>query len=889
MNRSRIVLAFFAAVPLAAQQPTVTPVSTYRHEGAPTIRAAALTGSIDVDGRLNEAAWASATPVDVFTQRDPQEGKPASEKTEVRVLIGGDAIYVGARLTDKPGNIRPRLSRRDESVDGDVFAVSFDSRHDHISGYYFRVTAAGAVRDAQISANGQLDLSWDAVWEAKVHTDSAGWTTEIRIPLSQLAYNRNSDGVWGVQFERYSWNKQEQDFFAFTPKSESGGVARFGHLTGLGILPAPGRVELTPYVSTRAEYLDVAPGNPFRDRSEYRGSAGLDLKYRLASNLTLNATVNPDFGQVEVDPAVVNLSAFETFFPEKRPFFVAERSLFNFGQFRTFNSFGSPTMFFSRRIGRQPQRSLGGPGVSYVDAPQASTIATAAKVTGKTRGGWTIGLLDGVTTSEKAQYYIDDVAQRQEIEVEPLTNYFVGRVTREINQAQTAIGTLLTAVNRDLGEPELKSLLRANAYVGGLDLNHSWANRSWLLDASIAGSRVSGVEEVIAATQRSSAHYLQRPDSKNLEYDPSQNSMSGYAAQIAVIKGSGLHWGGNLALQATSPGFESNDLGFMRTADRRALSTDIHYMENKPGKVFRDWLVAAFTNQTWNYDGDFVYNAYASFFQATMPNFSHVFVRFDFLAPTYDDRLTRGGPLGRNPRGYSTEIDYNSDRRKRVTVGGGVAYGADVEDQTQLGVFGELAVQPAPGIRLTFLPEFSRQHSLSQFVAASTDASATGTFGRRYVFATLDQTSLALVTRADWTFTPTLSLQLYAQPFVASGGYKDFKELRRGGAFDYGVYGRDQGTVAESEGVFIIDPDANPATANTITLGDPDFNFRSLRGNAVVRWEYRPGSTLFFVWQQQRSGDAPLDDFRFGRDYGALFRQKPENVFTIKATWWLAR
>lgn len=887
MNRFLVGFALFAALPLAAQQTQARPVSTYRHGDAPTIQAAPLRGSIDIDGRLDDAAWQNATPVSTFTQRDPQEGQPASERTEVRILIGDDAIYVGARLFDKPANIRPRLSRRDEPVDGDVFAVSFDSRHDHISGYYFRVTAGGAVRDAQLSSNGNLDMSWDAVWEAKVHTDSAGWSVEIRVPLSQLAYNRNA-GEWGVQFERYSWNKQEQDFFAFTPKSDAGGIARFAHLTGLGSLPAPGRVELMPYVSTRAEYLDVAPGNPFRDRSEYRASAGVDFKYRLASNLTLNATINPDFGQVEVDPAVVNLSAFETFFPEKRPFFVAERSLFDFGTIRTFNSGGSPTMFFSRRIGRQPQRLLGGPGVGFVNAPEASTIASAVKVTGKSRGGWTIGILDGLTTSETADY-IDAAGRQQSAEVEPLTNYFVSRVRREMNEAQTAIGTLVTAVNRDLSDPGLEGMLRSSAYVGGVDVNHSWGNRAWLLDASFAASNVAGTKEVIAATQLSSAHYFQRPDADNLDYDPGITSMSGYSAQVALTKGSGLHWGGNLAYQTTSPGFESNDIGFMRTADRHAFSTDLHYMENKPGKVFRDWLVAAFTNQTLNSDGDFVYDAYASFFQATLPNFSYLFIRGDFLGPVYDDRLTRGGPLGRVPRGFSSEIDYSSDRRKRITTSAGVSYSRDVEGQTGLGIFSEVAMQPAPGIRLAFSPQFSAQHSLSQFVTATTDATATNTFGRRYVFATLDQTSLALVTRADWTLSPTLSLQLFAQPFVASGGYRDFKELRRGGAFEYAVYGRDQGTVSRAGDTFDIDPDSNTATNNSIVIGDPDFNFRSLRGNAVVRWEYRPGSTLYFVWQQQRSGDSPLDNFRFGRDYGALFRLKPENVFTIKASYWLAR
>jgi Domain of unknown function (DUF5916)/Carbohydrate family 9 binding domain-like len=891
VNRTSAGVLFVFALPLAAQQPAAVPVtntSTYNHDTAPTVRAARLIGRIEIDGKLDEPAWAAATPVSDFTQHDPKEGMPASEKTEVRVVVGDDALYVGARMTDKPANIRPRLSRRDEPVDGDVFAVSLDSRHDHNSAYYFRVTAGGAVRDATVSPQGVLDLSWDAVWEAKVSHDATGWTAEIRIPLSQLPYNRNQDS-WGIQFERYSWNKQEQDLFAFTPKSQAGGINRFGHLTGLGALPAPKRLELLPYASSRGEYLNVAAGNPFRGKDAYFGSAGLDLKYRIASNLTLNATVNPDFGQVEVDPAVVNLTAFETFFPEKRPFFVQDQSLFNFGEFRTFNSYGEPTVFFSRRIGRSPQRSLDGGDVAYVDAPQQTTIATAAKVTGKSRNGWSTGILDAVTTSEHADYTQNDILATSHAEVEPLTNYFVGRFRREMNQANTAAGGLITAVNRDLSDPTLAHVLRSSGYFGGLDLNHAWSNRSWLLDFAGGASVVQGNADVIAATQQSSAHYFQRPDSKNLEYDPTLTSMGGYAGHFAITKAAGLHWGGNVAAQVTSPGFEVNDLGFMRTADRQALSTDLYYTQNTPGKLFRDWLVTGFTNQTWNYDHDIIFNNYASFFQATLPDFSLMFLRVDFSGPTIEDRLTRGGPVARMPRGISTEILYATDRRKQYTAQFGVSYSHDQAGASSQNYGIDFAVQPAPGIRVTVSPALHKSHSLSQFVTSSADQLATSTYGRRYVFSTLDQTALSVVTRADWTFTPALSLQIYAQPLVASGGYRDFKELHVPRTFDFDVYGRDRGTIELSNGVYRIDPDANANTANSVAFGNPDFNFRSLRGNAVVRWEYRPGSTLFFVWQQQRSGEEPLADFRFGRDYGALFQQKPENVFTVKATYWLAR
>lgn len=888
MNLCRIgiTLVVVCARSLLGQvDPTASHTGTNRP--TPVVTAASLTGSIKLDGKLDEPAWASASPVTSFTQYDPTEGAPATEKTEVRVLVGADALYIGAKLYESnPANIRPRLSRRDEPVDGDVFAVTLDSRHDHLTGYYFRVTAGGAMRDAVAGGPNGLDLSWDAVWDAAVFTDSSGWSTEIRIPFSQLPYNRG-DRVWGIQFERYRWNKQEQDFFAFTPKKEVGGVARYGHLIGLGDLPAPSRVELTPYVSTRAEFLEVPAGNPFRDGKDYFGSTGVDLKYRLTSSMTVSATVNPDFGQVEVDPAVVNLTAFETFFPEKRPFFVEGQELFRFGDLRTFNSYGSPTYFFSRRIGRQPHRQIGGPGIVFVDAPQQTTIATAAKLTGKTRTGWSTGILNAVTMPETANF-TDPSGAHLHTEVEPLSNYFVGRLRREMRQGNTVVGSMLTAVNRDLHDPALRNLLRSSAYVGGLDLNHSWKNRDWAFDASLAGSEVRGLPSVIAATQQSSARYFQRPDARSFHLDPNRTSLSGYAGQAALIKSGGLHWGGNLAYQFATPGLEVNDLGFQSQADRRALSTDLHYQENKPGRFLRNWLVAGFTNQAWNYDGDITFNNYASFAQGIFNNFAGLFVRADYSAEGFDDRLTRGGPVARQPRSIATDINYFTDRRKVYSASIDWYRSADVEGQVAQSYSLQLAVQPRPGVRFSFEPNLQKAHSLAQYVTTSSDPLATRTYDNRYVFATIHQTTLALVTRADWTFTPKASLQLYLQPLISAGDFTSFKELRTPRTFDFDVYGRDVGTISKSGGVYTIDPDANGATANSIQVPDPNFNFRSLRGNGVFRWEYRPGSALFFVWQQQRVGSEPFGNFDFSRDFRGLVRRHPDNVFTIKATYYLA-
>ncbi|MDQ3674870.1 MAG: carbohydrate binding family 9 domain-containing protein, partial [Gemmatimonadota bacterium] len=405
MNLAGGLFALVVALPVApisAQEITpATPASTSRpHDQAPTATAARRSGSVLIDGRLDEAAWQAAAPVTEFRQNDPNEGQPSSERTEARILIDDAAIYVGMRLYDRePQKIQSQLARRDEDIDGDVVAVIFDSYHDHLSGFLFRLSPAGARRDATVRTNGRDDNNWDAVWEGTATIDSLGWTAEFRIPLSQLRYDPNQQ-TWGLQLTRIIGRKGEASVFSFTAKTEQQGVNRFGHLTGLGKLPSPRRLELVPYALAKNEHPGVARNDPLRERNNVVPGVGLDLKYGLTSNFTIDATFNPDFGQVEVDPAVVNLSAFETFFPERRPFFVEGASIFSFGDMRSNNTSGGYSFLHTRRIGRQPQRFLGGPNVSFADAPLETTIATAAKLTGRTPGGWSIGLLDAFTMRE---------------------------------------------------------------------------------------------------------------------------------------------------------------------------------------------------------------------------------------------------------------------------------------------------------------------------------------------------------------------------------------------------------------------------------------------------------------------------------------------------------
>jgi hypothetical protein len=879
-------LAFAAGLPLHAHsQPA--PVDSSKASALPPLPTLAVTplqGAIRIDGRLDDDAWASAPVVTAFTQRDPNEGQPVSERTEIRVLLGDDALYVGARLFDREAaKIKAQLARRDDDISTDEFDVYLDTYHDRLTAKRFRVNPAGAILDGAISPGGEDD-SWDAVWEGAASVDSLGWSAEIRIPLTQLRFATPGDGTWGIQFTRGIFRKGETAMFAFTPKKDQGGVSRYATLTGMDRLAQSRHLELLPYASSRNERLAIPSGDPFRSHSDYFGATGADAKLGLTNSLTLDLSANPDFGQVEVDPAQVNLTAIETFYSEKRPFFVEGADLFRFGQSRAFNNFSVPTIFHSRRIGRTPQLALGGPGYDYVSEPAATTIAGAAKLTGRTAGGWAIGALDAVTTTEQADYVDDGGAHRRQ-DVEPLTHYFAGRVRRELRQGNTAIGGLMTVVNRDLSDPTLHSLLRSDAYVGGIDFAHAWAQRQWAIDADVTASSVQGSAAAIDRTQRLSDRYLQRPDHGDYyTYDPTRTQMQGAGADASITKTSGKHWTGSIAYVDRSPGYEANDVGYETRADYRALSYIVLYQENAPGRLFRNYTIFPYANQMWNYGNDRVFDAYAIDANGSFANFWTFDVNTTRNRSTRDDRLTRGGPQGLLPTISNWSGTLGSDSRKSWSAS--LTYSHSWNDR---GGHGDspglsLSFRPSPTLRLRFNPTYNVSHSVFQYVTVSPDPAATATYGNRYVFSELDQHALEFDTRVDWTLTPRLSLQLYLQPLVATGDYQRFKELDAGRTLDYDVYGEDRGTITrDANGLYTVDP----GDGVLFHFDDPNFNLRSLLGNAVLRWEYRPGSTLYLVWQQQRVDVAPIGDFDVSRDYRALVDHAPENVFAVKATWWV--
>jgi uncharacterized protein DUF5916/cellulose/xylan binding protein with CBM9 domain len=885
----------FAAVLLAFADPqTKSTAGSPPDPDPPTaVRAVRIKEPIEVDGRLDEPAWKTATVISSFIQRDPDEGKQPTERTEVMLVYDDEGLYIGARLLDEhPDSIVGLLTRRDAFTTSDRFMVFIDSYHDRRTGFYFGVNAAGTLYDGTLMNDDWDDNTWDGVWEARAQRTPEGWTAEMRIPYSQLRFQRAERCIFGVNFKREIARRNETDYLVFTPRNGSGFVSRFPELDGIEAISPPRRMELLPYVTSRADFSQHEPGNPFSDGSDMSGNVGLDAKLGIGSNLTLDATVNPDFGQVEVDPAVVNLSDQETFYPEKRPFFVEGSSIFDFGQggsnnFWGFN-WGNPSFFYSRRIGRPPEGEV--PTSDFSDVPSNTTILGAGKVTGRLPGGWSLGVLSAITDKEEAK--LDTAGHHWSSSVEPLTYYGVFRGMKEFHQARQGLGFETTVTARHFDESTLPDQLNRNAAGFGVDgwtfLDH---DRAWVLTGWGGATRVNGTAARITDLQESSIHYYQRPDADYKSVDSTATSLSGYAGRVALNRQRGK-WQLNAALGLISPGYDVNDLGFQFQSDVINYHTVVTRRWASPGKLFRNLNLNLSAFESRNFAGDATWHGIWNNANGTFLNYWQFSYSVAYNPQAWDVRLTRGGPTAIQPAGWEGNVNVNSDTRKAISFGGffhASQYSRDADHSWSAGV--SATWRPVSSLSLSLEPSYELHRTNAQYVDTFDDLTATTTFGHRYVFADLDQRTVSANIRLNWTFTPRLSLEFYGQPLFSSGDYTKFKEFAKARTYDFNEYGKGGSTITpttDASGTvtsYTVDPDgAGPAT--TFSFDNPDFGLASLRGNAVLRWEFLPGSTLYLVWTQNRSGSDLDPTYGASRAMTRLGDAPPENIFAVKVSYW---
>ncbi|NOT28800.1 MAG: carbohydrate binding family 9 domain-containing protein [Acidobacteria bacterium] len=844
--------------------------ATGARKQAEAVRVAA--GAIRVDGRLDESVWRDAPALSDFVQREPEEGAAPTDGMEVRFAYDDTALYVGARMSSM-APIQAPMGRRDEGDQSEHFAVYLDTYLDRRTASAFGVTAAGVRLDEYFATDSDDgDSGYNPVWVARTSMSPQGWTAELWIPFSQLRFTDRSPQVWGLNIKRWIPSRNEEVHWALISRTEQGLASRFGDLQGIeGIRPRR-RIELLPYVASGSRVIgNPEPGNPFSSKTNLDGRVGLDAKVGFGSNLTLEATVNPDFGQVEADPAEVNLSAFETFFDERRPFFVEGSNLLN--------SYDD-NWFYSRRIGAPPAGRAAG---DFVEYPATTTILGAAKLTGRLPSGTSIGMLAAVTDEESARTFAFP-QQFGRVRVAPRTMYGVARVQQEYGPPGSTLGLMVNGAHRDLAEGDpLASLLTRNAVsLSGDSVLRLW-DGEYELQSAGGITHVDGDPGAIDRQQRAVARYLQRPDADYVTYDPLRTSMSGAKFGTTFRRRNARHWLWQLATDIESPELEMNDAGRFNTGDGIVGSGRIQYRETVPGRWFRSYSLLFNSRNEWNYGGVRQQAQQTSTVEVTWPNFWTTEVSTVFNPRVQDERLTRGGPSMQKPRSWNSTVELQTSDASRTRGDLTAEYAHNEDGGLTFNINGDLTFQPGSQWQLSIGPEYERQVDTQQYVTTLAGGPAAA-FGGRYVFARVDRSTYSTEIRLNYTFKPDLTLDFYGEPFAASGRYDRFGELtaaRTRAMRSYGTAGTTLTTLPDGSAT-VTDG------ATTFRLANRDFNVQSFRSNLVLRWEWRAGSSLYLVWQQDRALEEMSNTrVTIGDMFGSIGRSG-DNFFAIKTSFWFS-
>jgi len=831
-----------------------------------------------IDGKVDDTAWNIVEWEDNFIEHDPDENTEPTYQTKFKIVYDAKYLYVGIRAFDsEPDKIEKRLSRRD-GFEGEWVSVGIDSYHDQRTAFTFTVNAVGVKGDGFATDNGDNeDESWNPIWYTKTNIDNLGWTAEFKIPLSQLRFGKSKEQVWGLQVARQLFRKEELSVWNRIPKDAEGWISESGELHGLIDLEPQKQLEIQPFTVTQFESSPKEAGNPFKDGSDFKLNGGLDAKIGITNDLTLDLTVNPDFGQVEADPGAISLDGFEIFFKEQRPFFIENNNIFDFRL-----GGNSDNLFFSRRIGRSPQSEPEIADNEFINQPVNTTILGAAKFSGKTKNGWSIGIIESITSKEYAEIG-NNIELRKEL-VEPQTNYFVGRLQKDFNNRNSFIGGIFTATNRKI-EGNL-DFLRKAAYTGGLDFKHQWKNRKFYIEGDVIMSHVVGSEEAITTTQESLTHLFQRVGASHVKLDSSRRSLTGTGGKMEFGKSSVGKWRYGGGINWRSPELELNDVGFLRQADEIRQYSWLNYRSLKPFGKFRSISARFHLSTSFDFDGNYNQIEYRAISEANFSNNWSSEIGFFHRPRNYSNTALRGGPRYRNAKENVNFLFIGSDSRKKLAFRAGYVYApSQQKSSTFLKFEAGVTYQPLNSLSISFNPEYEKMSNKTQIVPQEEVIFFNGT--TRYITAEIDQQTFSASLRLNYTINPNLTIQYYGQPFISRGRYHNYNFITNPVADDlydrFQLYNSDQISLDELNNLYLIDEDTNGISDYEIEK--PDFSFVQFRSNLVVRWEYIPGSEVFFVWSQGITGDGDPRDPLFNSLDNQILGQEKENIFLIKATY----
>ncbi|PLX16318.1 MAG: hydrolase, partial [Salinivirgaceae bacterium] len=798
----------------------------------------------------------------------------------IKILYDHNFIYIGIRAFDtEPDKIERQLSRRDD-VEGDFVEISFDSYHDNRTAFEFGVSAVGVKSDALISNDGNnSDRNWDPIWYVETNIDDEGWTAEMKIPLTQLRFSAEAEQVWGLEVARYIYRLEEMSQWKLISKESGGWVSQFGTLSGIKNLKPKKEASITPYLVTSLDQFKKDQDDPFMDKGyKFKINGGVNGKFGITNNLTLDMAINPDFGQVEADPSEVNLTAYETFFSEKRPFFIEGSNIMNY-RLMSMGDFMSDNLFYSRRIGRNPRYYPDLNDDEYEKRPQNTTILSALKLTGKTKNGWSLGVLESTTNEEFTE--INDGEESRIMKIEPLTNYFLARVERDFDEGNTTIGGIFTATNRKLDAPQLKDMI-SDAYTGGFNFRHQWNDKTYIVEARSVFSHIVGSEEAISETQNNSTHYFNRPNTTHLTFDSTRTSLTGYGQTLMIGKMGKGRIRGALFLNLKSPELELNDIGYQQEADHLSELFWVQYRILNPWKLLRSfhininqWEVHDFDGKRLTTGGNYNYNA-------QFKNYYHMGFGMNFNASNLSKSALFGGPYLKLPANNNLWFWLANDSRKnvRLSIGGSYNKSADANSYFY-NSWAEIIYKPHKMINVSINPDFTTRKNNLQYVDEYEYNNET-----QYIMARINQKTLRISLRANIYLTPELSIQYWGQPFISAGRYSNFKRITNPLANEYSdrFYNYSDSEIAlNTDDIYEIDHNSDGTV--DYSFENTDFIVMDFISNLVVRWEYIHGSEIYMVWTQNRFDYRDKGKYNFSHSGSDIFDISPYNVFLIKATY----